>query len=263
MNSNLVVVRGAGDLATGILYALKNFGYDVVAAELKNPSSIRRTVSLCEAVYENTYTVENVTAERSTPATIPSVLAAGRIPVVIDRDAKIIASLRPGIVVDATIAKKNIGTTIDMAPMVIGVGPGFTAGSDVHAVVETKRGHMLGRVILKGAAEPNSGIPGVVNGYAMERVIYAPREGIIQNIRQIGDHVEAGETIATVDGEAVTARISGTLRGLIRDGYHVTEGFKTADVDPRDNPSHCYTISDKARLIGFGVLLAIKMLSQK
>lgn len=262
MADNLVVVRGAGDLATGVLYVLKNFGYTVVATELENPSSIRRTVSLCEAVYEGVFTVENITGERCEPGDIPAVLARGHIPVLVDPGASVIETLRPDVVVDAIIAKKNIGTAMNMAKIVVGVGPGFTAGRDVHAVVETNRGHDLGRVILNGSAQPDSGVPGVIGGYAKERVLYAPKAGRITNIKKIGDHVEAGEAVATVDGQPVLSAISGTLRGLIRDGYPVIKGFKTADVDPRDVSAHCHTISDKARLVGFGTLLAIQMLKK-
>lgn len=262
MNENLVFVRGAGDLATGIISILKTFGFDVVAAELANPASIRRSVALCEAVYEGAYTVEGFTAERCGPRDVQNILSKGRIPLLVDPEAENIRALNPGIVVDAIIAKKNTGTNMDMAKIVIGAGPGFTAGSDVHAVVETNRGHDLGRVILQGGAQADSGVPGVIGGYAKERVVYAPRAGVIRTIKKIGDHVEAGEVIATVEGEPVRANIGGVLRGLIRDGYPVFSGFKTADVDPRDVPAHCYTISDKARLIGFGVLQAIRILSK-
>ncbi len=258
-----MVVRGAGDLATGILYILKNFGYSVVATELAAPSAIRRTVSLCEAVYEGEFTVENITGELCRGKDVPRVLARGHIPVLVDPEAKIIQALKPDVVVDAIIAKKNLGTGLDMAKTVVGVGPGFTAGEDVHAVVETKRGHNLGRVILEGPAQRDSGVPGTVGGFARERVIYAPASGKIKNIAGIGSHVEAGQTIAKINDADVVANIGGTLRGLIRDGYPVTAGFKTADVDPRDVPEHCYTISDKARLIGFGTLLAIHTLSKE
>jgi len=261
MANGIVVVRGAGDIATGILYILKNFGYTTVATELEAPSSIRRTVSLCEAVYEGIYSVENITGEFCGHKDIRKVLSKGHIPVLVDPEASVIGALRPDIVVDAIIAKKNTGTSIDMAETVIGIGPGFVAGRDVHAVVETNRGHDLGRVILSGSAQADSGVPGLIGGYSKERVIYAPRAGRIKNIKNIGDHVQAGEAVAMVEGEPVLSHISGTLRGLIRDGYPVTKGFKTADVDPRDVSAHCRTISDKARLVGFGALLAIQILS--
>lgn len=261
MKAKLVVVRGAGDLATGILYTLYHFGYAVVAAELEHPSAIRRMVSFSEAVYEGRFTVENITAQRcDNPLELDSILKSGRIPILIDPQGKCIRDLSPDIVVDAILAKKNLGTSMDMAKIVIGAGPGFTAGKDVHAVVETKRGHDLGRVILSGQAERDTGIPGTVGGYSKERVIYSPKAGIINNIKKIGDSVQAGEAIAAVDGAAITSQISGILRGLIRDGFPVTQGFKIADVDPRGARDHCFTISDKARMIGFGTLHAIHML---
>jgi len=263
MNRKRIVVRGAGDLATGVIYILKNFGYDVIVTEIAKPSAIRRTVALCEAVYDGEKTVENITGVRCTGLKqIHDVLEAGHIPILIDPDSKIIDDIAPNIVVDAIIAKKNLGTSMRMAPIVIGLGPGFIAGQDVHAVIETSRGHMLGRMILKGSAMPNTGVPGVIGGYSHERVIYAPKAGIIKCLSKIGDHVQAGETIATVEGAPVKTKISGILRGIIRDGYVVTEGFKTADVDPRDVYDHCFSISDKARMIGFGTLFAINHFSK-
>ena len=261
MSKTLALVRGAGDLATGILYTLHQFGYAAVAAEQEYPSAIRRTVSFSEAVYEDRYTVENVTAERcEDPAGAAGILERGNIPVLIDPEGKCIRDLKPHIVVDAILAKRNVGTNMDLAPIVIGVGPGFTAGRDVHAVVETQRGHNLGRVILDGRAEPNTGIPGSIGGYSVERVIYSPAAGRIRNFKRIGDSIRPGEAIAAVGGVEIVSHIGGTLRGLIRDGFPVTEGFKIADVDPRDVYGHCFTISDKARLIGFGTLYAIRLL---
>lgn len=264
MRSKLAVVRGAGDLATGILYTLYHFGYAAIATELEHPSSIRRTVSFSEAVYDGSYTVENVTAERcDAPSDTGRILCDGRIPVLIDPEGKCIRDLKPDIVVDAILAKKNTGTHMGMAKIVIGAGPGFIAGRDVHAVVETKRGHNLGRVILSGQAEPDTGIPGTIGGYSRERVIYSPKTGMVRAVKKIGDSVLAGEAIATVEGAPIVSHISGTLRGLIRDGYYVAEGFKTADVDPRDVSGHCFTISDKARLIGFGTLFAVRLLEKR
>lgn len=264
MSTKLVIVRGAGDLATGILYTLYHFGYAVAATELEYPSSIRRTVSFSEAVYEGRYTVENVTAVRcDNPLDMNSILEEGSIPVLIDPDGKYIWEIKPDIVVDAMLAKKNLGTAMDMAKIVIGAGPGFIAGQDVHAVVETKRGHNLGRVILSGQAAADTGIPGTIAGYSKERVIYSPKAGKIRNIKKIGDFIRAGEAIATVDGDGVASNINGTLRGLIRDGYIVTKDFKIADVDPRDVYGHCFTISDKARMVGFGTLYAIHMLENR
>jgi xanthine dehydrogenase accessory factor len=264
MNRKRVIVRGAGDLATGVIYILKSFGFEVVATEVEKPSAIRRTVALCEAVYDGEKTVEDITAVRcSNLKEITDVLSASHVPILVDPQSLIIDDIKPYIVVDAIIAKKNLGTNMDMAPIVIGVGPGFTAKQDVHAVIETSRGHHLGRMILKGSAMPNTGVPGVMGGYSLERVIYAPKAGIIKCLKKIGDHVQTGETIATVEGTPVKTKISGILRGIIRDGYEVTEGFKTADVDPRDVYDHCFSISDKARMIGFGTLFAINHLMNK
>ena len=208
MSQKLVVVRGAGDLATGIIYTLYNFGYRVVSTELEHPSSIRRTVSLCEAIYEGTSSVENVAAELcKDPAEINRILSNGNVPILIDPDGEIIWDIKPDIVVDAILAKNNTGTLIDMAKIVIGVGPGFFAGKDCHAVVETKRGHTLGRVILDGGAEPNTGIPSAIGGYSIERVIYSPKAGIIRNIRKIGDQVKAGEVIAAIGDTEIKSKI--------------------------------------------------------
>lgn len=263
MKQRLAVVRGAGDLATGIIYILKSFGFLVVATEIERPTAIRRTVALSEAVYEGRAIVENITGVRcGDPAQIDRALQRGFVPIVVDPQSRIIDDLHPDIVVDAIVAKTNLGTTIDMADIVVGIGPGFYAGRDVHAVVETARGHNIGRAIFDGMAEADTGIPGVINGYGIERVNHSPKEGVIRCLRQIGDSVQAGEAIAFVDDAPVRAKIGGTLRGIIRDGYRVTEGFKIADVDPRDVHDHCFTISDKARMVGFGALFAINHLSK-
>ncbi len=258
MKGKFVVVRGAGDLATGVIYILKHFGFSVIATEIEKPSAIRRAVALSEAVYDGIATVEDITAARcDNEADIVKAFNLGYVPVLVDPKSDIINETKPDFVVDAIIAKKNLGTSKNMAPIVIGLGPGFCAGGDVHAVVETARGHELGRMILGGSAKPNTGVPGMIGGYSHERVIYAPKAGIISCHKQIGDHVQADEIIADVDGAPVKSKISGILRGLIRDGYEVTQGFKTADVDPRDVYDHCFSISDKARMIGFGTLFAI------
>jgi xanthine dehydrogenase accessory factor len=188
---------------------------------------------------------------------ILAALDVGQVPVVIDPRGEVITRLRPTVVVDAIMAKRNTGTKITDAPIVIGLGPGFTAGLDVHAVIETNRGHHLGRVILAGSAEPHTGVPGPTAGFTVERVLRAPCEGIFKGERRIGDAVEAGEVVASVDGRPVVAKISGVLRGLLADGLLVKAGAKVGDVDPRGVPEHCFTISDKARAIGGGVLEAV------
>ena len=258
---DLIVVRGAGDLATGTIHRLKKAGFRLLVLEAEHPAAIRRQVSLCEAVYEGEATVEGLRAVRiEALAQAEEVWNQNAVPVLVDPKGESIAQARPDVLVDAILAKKNLGTTRDMAPLTIALGPGFTAGVDVDLVVETKRGHRLGRIIREGAAIPNTGVPGVIGGYGAERVIHAEKAGVFRNVCAIGDIVSAGETIAeieTPDGirTPVTTRIAGILRGLLRDGYPVTPGFKVADVDPRrEELENCFLISDKARCIAGSVL---------
>lgn len=295
----LIICRGAGDLATGIIHRLHRAGHRVIALETDYPAAIRRQVSFCEAVYDGSAAVEGVTARlvpaladaetdtetysgiNDTPAAhiasekwdrsaIEAVLEAGEVPLLIDPKGESIALLRPDVVVDAIIAKKNLGTTIDMAPLVIGVGPGFTAGHDVHLVIESMRGHNLARIITDGMAQPNTGVPGNIAGFTSERVIHAPAAGYIHDVRKIGDIVQKGDEIARIypDKESydnalseyvpVNATITGIIRGLIREGYYFREGFKIADIDPRESElTNCFTISDKARSIAGSVLEAV------
>ena len=295
----LIICRGAGDLATGIIHRLHRAGHRVIALETDYPAAIRRQVSFCEAVYDGSAAVEGVTArlvpaladaesdtetysgENDTPAAhivsekwdssaIEAVLEAGEVPLLIDPKGESIALLKPDVVVDAIIAKKNLGTTIDMAPLVIGVGPGFTAGQDVHLVIESMRGHNLARIITDGMAQPNTGVPGNIAGFTSERVIYAPAAGYIHDVRKIGDIVQKGDEIARIypDKESydnalseyvpVNATITGIIRGLIREGYYFRKGFKIADIDPRESEiTNCFTISDKARSIAGSVLEAV------
>jgi xanthine dehydrogenase accessory factor len=260
IGESLVIVRGGGDLATGTIHRLHSAGYPVLVLEAEHPAAIRRQVAISEAVYEGHATVEGMEALLiQNMEEIPAVIAAGKVPVLVDPEGKSIETLKPYVVVDAILAKKNLGTRRDMAPFTIALGPGFTAGEDVDVVIETKRGHNLGRVIRCGSAFPNSGIPGNIGGYTSERVIHAEAEGILRNVRSIGDIVEKGETIARIEmaeGELlVPASITGIIRGLIRDGYPVTKGFKIADIDPRkEELKNCFTISDKARCIAGSVL---------
>lgn len=269
----LIICRGGGDLATGIVHRLFRAGFPVLVLETDSPAAIRRQVSFSEAVYDGTATVEGVTAERIASADRASVnhmLEEGRVPLLVDPEGSSIPLLKPDIVVDAIIAKKNLGTAKEMAPLVIGVGPGFTAGEDVDLVVESMRGHNLARIFTTGSALPNTGIPGNIGGFTKERVLHAETAGYMKNIRQIGDIVEKGEEIAriyekmTEDGTfsgsyvSVEASISGMIRGLIREGYHFQKGFKIADIDPRESElANCFTISDKARSIGGSVLEAV------
>ena len=269
----LIICRGGGDLATGIVHRLFRAGFPVLVLETDSPAAIRRQVSFSEAVYDGTATVEGVTAERiasANRASVNHVLEEGRVPLLVDPEGSSIPLLKPDIVVDAIIAKKNLGTAKEMAPLVIGVGPGFTAGEDVDLVVESMRGHNLARIFTAGSALPNTGIPGNIGGFSKERVLHAEAAGYMKNIRQIGDIVEKGEEIAriyekmTEDGTfsgsyvSVEASISGIIRGLIREGYHFQKGFKIADIDPRESElANCFTISDKARSIGGSVLEAV------
>lgn len=262
--SAVVLVRGAGDLATGTILRLHNCGFRVLAVECARPSAIRRRAAFCEAVFDGAATVEGVTArliDRIEQA--DAVWNAGEIPLIVDETAVCAAACAPTVLVDAILAKRNLGTTRDMAPITIGLGPGFTAGGDVDAVVETMRGHRLGRVIYDGAALPNTGVPGSIAGFAAERVIHAPASGAMTFVRSpepvdIGSIVRKGQTIGFVGGVPVTATLDGVLRGLIREGYPVTEGLKIADIDPRaQEVQNCTTVSDKARAIAGGVLEAM------
>lgn len=254
----LVVIRGAGDLATGVAHRLHRSGFRVVMTELAEPLAIRRTVSFSEAVARGSVEVEGISARRAASVLETlKILRTGAIPVLVDPDGSLIPQLGPDVLVDVRMAKRNLGTRLSDAPVVIGLGPGFTAGEDVHAVIETNRGHNLGRVILKGRAEPDTGVPGEIAGRSAERVVRAVASGRFTPRREIGETVRAGEVLGDIDGWAVTAPIDGTLRGLIRDGTLVTAGLKIGDVDPRAAREHCFTISDKARAIGGAVLEAI------
>lgn len=272
---DLIVVRGAGDLATGTIHRLKKAGFRLLVLEAEHPAAIRRQVALSEAVYAGSARVEDVEAVRMDvdlaekknrkellEPEMERIWKKDGVPVLVDPAGLSIAALRPAVVVDAILAKKNLGTTKEMASLVIALGPGFTAGEDVDVVIETKRGHNLGRVIRSGSAVPNTGIPGIIGGYGKERVMHAQAEGILRNAASIGDIVEARAVIAEIETEngtvPVEASLSGLLRGLIRDGYPVTKGFKIADIDPRkEELQNCFTISDKARCIAGSVLEVI------
>lgn len=252
-----VVIRGAGDIATGVALRLYRSGFSLVMCEIPVPTSIRRTVCFSEAVRLGEVEVEGVTARRAELEEVPELVDRGIIPVLVDPEAACVEALEPDAVVDAILAKKNLGTAMDMAPVVVAVGPGFTAGEDCHAVVETMRGHYLGRAIYEGSALPNTNIPGLIGGYAGERVLRAPADGLFQGARQIGDRVKAGDVAGYVDGVPMVCTIDGVLRGLIADGVSVTRGLKSGDVDPRCAPDHCLCASDKALAVGGGVLEAL------
>jgi selenium-dependent molybdenum hydroxylase system protein, YqeB family len=262
----LVVVRGAGDLATGTIARLLRSGFAVIALEAEKPTAIRRTVALSEAVYEGEAQVAGIVGLKVASTDEALRIAregGGRVPILVDPDGLVIEALEPMALVDAIIAKRNLGTRRSMARIVVALGPGFEAPADAHAVVETNRGHDLGRVIYEGAAEPNTGTPGIIGGRGAERVVHAPAAGLIETLCEIGDAVRAGQQIAAIrDAETGTRTIvesplDGTLRGLIRPGLSVPAGLKIADVDPRGVRAHCYSVSDKARAIAGGVLEAI------
>lgn len=255
MGKDLIVVRGGGDIATGVIQKLHRAGFLVLVLEAERPMAIRRTVSLCEAVRCGAATVEDITARRvQTQEDMRRCWDAGEVPLAVDPAGDWIARLSPGWVVDAILAKRNLGTRMDMAPAVIALGPGFTAGVDAHAVVETMRGHDLGRLILQGGALPNTGIPGELGGKSAERVIHAPCQGEVRHRKAIGDVVEKGEAVLLVGDTPCCAPFSGLLRGLIAE-MPVRKGAKIADIDPRTDVDW-HTISDKARCIGGGVLEA-------
>ena len=259
----LAVIRGAGDLASAIALRLVRSGIQVAMTEIAHPLTVRRTVAFSEAVRLGRTTVEGIEARLVRDAReVAEVLEqAAAIPVLVDPECRCIAEFSPDVVVDAILAKRNLGTTMDMAPVVIGVGPGFTAGVDCHAVVESMRGHTLGRAYCEGSALPNTAIPGLVGGFAGERVLRATADGLFRGVAAIGDRVEAGQVVAySGDGEVV-AMISGVLRGLVADGVYVTKGLKCGDVDARGDASYCDLVSDKGLAIAGGVLEAILRLS--
>lgn len=265
---NLVVVRGAGDIATGAIQKLAHAGFDVVALEVPHPMAIRWKAALCPALHEGRWTVEDLTGVRVETAETALALfeswdeTSFPVAVLADPDARSLEALRPIALVDAILAKRNCGTHMGMAPVTVGCGPGFTATEDVHLVVETMRGHFLGKVLLTGSALPNTGVPGLIAGRAAERVLHSPAPGVVEARRGIGDVVAEGETICVITGPhgrtEVKATIAGVIRGMIPDGFEVPERFKIADVDPRlEMVDCCDTISDKSRAVGGGALDAV------
>lgn len=253
-----ILVRGAGEMASGIAYRLFRSHLKVALTEIAQPLAVRRKVSFCEAVWDGAAQVEGVRSRRVESAgQFDAVLAAGEIPVLVDPGLACREAWRPHALLDAAVAKRNLGTHRDMAELVVGFGPGFTAGVDVDLVVETNRGHDLGRLLFEGGAEPNTGVPGSTLGYAGERVLRCPRDGTFEALAEIGDRVEAGQAVGRVAGVEVRAEIPGVLRGLLRPGLAVTKGLKAGDVDPRGVREHCFTISEKARALGGSALEAV------
>ncbi|MDJ0953175.1 MAG: selenium-dependent molybdenum cofactor biosynthesis protein YqeB [Acidimicrobiia bacterium] len=254
---HLIVVRGGGDLATGAIYRLQRAGFPIVVLELEQPLAIRRTVSVASAVLEDRALIEDIDAMRIDDIEEAlEVARSGAIPVLVS-PTLIQLPWEPSVVVDARIAKHNIDTTINDAPFVVGLGPGFNAGVDCHAVVETMRGHYLGRVIWDGEATPNTGEPGVIGGKSGERVVRAPTFGVLSWKVNIGDLVAAGDVLGDINGVPIRSRIGGVVRGLLAPGYEVEWNWKLADIDPRCDTSACFEISDKALAIGGGVVEAV------
>jgi xanthine dehydrogenase accessory factor len=266
---NLIIVRGGGDLATGTIHRLRRCGFPVIALETKNPGAIRRRVSFSEAVYDGVSEVEGVTCQLALSVMhAMEIIRSGDIAMLVDERCDILKEIQPWALVDCIMAKKNLGTTRDMAKKTIAIGPGFTAGKDVDLVIETKRGHDLGRIIESGRASEDTEVPGLIEGFASERVIYSAYSGVLRNTAQIGDLVKKGETIAIVLGDEgqhpVQAEISGVLRGNIWVGFLVHKGLKIADIDPRQSErSNCFTISDKARCIAGSVLEGLLYLDKR
>ncbi len=255
----VVLIRGAGEMASAVAHRLHQSHFKICMLEVSQPLAVRREVSFCEAIYDSEKEVEGVRAKLiSKPEQIQSVWKEGKIPLLVDPDLKKTKHfLKPDVIIDAIMAKKNLGTQINDAPLVIGLGPGFTAGKDVHIVIETNRGHHLGRVIRNGTAEPDTGIPGDIGGYAVQRVLRTMKKGTFHPYKEIGDRVNKGSVVAVVDDFPVIAEISGVVRGLLREGIEVKKGMKVGDIDPRGKKELCFTISDKARAIGGGALEAI------
>lgn len=263
----LVIIRGGGDLATGVAESLYLAGFKILILDIEKPSSIRRTVCFSEAIYDGKIKVEGIECQKVFSKDEMDLCWDKKIiPIMVDESGEIIKELKPNVVVDSIIAKKNLGTNKSMAPITIALGDGFEAGKDVDIVIETMRGHNLGRIITEGRALKNTGIPGEIKGVSKDRVIYSPEKGRFFAIKKIGDIVEKNEVIGFVDNIEVRGKITGVLRGTIRDGYFVKKGMKIGDIDPRlDEKENCFTISDKARALGGAVLKAIfyKIMKEK
>ncbi|WP_413701809.1 selenium-dependent molybdenum cofactor biosynthesis protein YqeB [Psychromonas sp. KJ10-10] len=261
-SNKLVVIRGAGDIATGIAVRLHNCGFKVVMTDIALPTMIRSSVSFGQCLYGKAQQVEGITAvEAKDCQAVFDILNQQQIPVIIDEDASLIKQLKAPFLVDAILAKRNLGTHKSMAPITIALGPGFNAGIDCDAVIETNRGHYLGRVIYQGPSQENTGIPGNIAGFTYQRVVRSPCTGIFKSVVKLGDIVKEGDLIAQVNDKPVVAPLNGMVRGLLNDGLEVEQNFKIADIDPRGLKADYTTVSDKARAIGGGVLEAMLHLS--
>ncbi|MCJ7723400.1 MAG: selenium-dependent molybdenum cofactor biosynthesis protein YqeB [Anaerolineales bacterium] len=255
----IILIRGGGDLASGVALRLHHVGLKIVITELSQPLAVRRLVSFGEAVYSHRITVEDVTASFVTAeAEVPAILAIGEIPVLIDPSATILNSSLPiKVIVDARMTKRQPDLVMDIAPLVIGLGPGFIPGMNCHTAIETNRGNSLGRVYTKSKPEADTGTPDTVAHQQAERVLRAPANGVLINHTNICDHLEPGQVIAEVNGIPIKAPFKGVLRGLLHDGLSIQRGLKIGDLDPRDDPQYCTMVSDKSLAIGGGVLEAI------
>ncbi|MCK5695611.1 MAG: EF2563 family selenium-dependent molybdenum hydroxylase system protein [Desulfobacula sp.] len=255
----IIAIKGAGEMATGLACRLFQSNFkNIFMMEIQSPMAVRRQVSFCEAVHDEEIIVEGLKAKKVSDINeIRSAWESNSIPVIVDPAWEFIKAIRPHVVIDAIIAKKNLGTNLSEAPLVIGLGPGFEAGKDVHMAIETNRGHNLGRIILKGCPEPNTGAPGNINGYTIERVLRSPCTGIFTSSLSIGTLVKKNDVIGYVDNQPVITQIDGIIRGQIRNNINVTDKLKIGDIDPRGNVEYCTTISEKARAIGGSVLEAI------
>lgn len=259
-----VIVRGGGDIASGVIHRLFMSGFKVIVLEVEEPLSIRRTVSFSQAIYDGEVSVEGVKGVKAKNLEeIEKIIKNNQVPIISDKNGDMISKIKPMAVIDAILAKKNLGTNKDMARVTIGIGPGFNAGEDVDLVIESNRGHYLGRVIHKGRAIKNTSVPGSVMGYDNERVIRATSDGIVKATYKIGDKVEKGDIVCKVGDNSIKTEISGILRGMIMDGLYVKKGLKIGDVDPRGIKDYAFTISDKARAIGGAVLEGILYLENK
>ena len=253
-----ILIRGAGEMASGVAHRLYQCHFKIAITEVEEPTAVRRTLAFAEAVYEGNQTIEGVKAVRvENYEEAQRIWTASAIPLFVDPKAKVREILQPDVLIDGIMAKKNSDTAMTDARLVIGIGPGFTAGENVHAVIESNRGYHLGRVLWQGQAEPDTGVPSSVGGQTEARVFRAPQSGLFQAVSKIGDMVDAGQAVAEVNGIPIRAAISGQIRGLLRSGIHVSQGMKAGDIDPRGERGYCYTISDKARAIAGGVLEAI------
>ena len=253
-----ILVRGGGDLASGVVVRLHRAGWQVIVTELPQPLAVRRYVSFAQAVYDGSVRVEEVPGQRANNlGEAQSILDQGSVAIMVDPSLELAKPFAPHVLIDGRMRKKSPESGLDAAPLVIGLGPGFTAGKDCHAVVETNRGPFLGRVIWEGQAQEDTGVPEVVGNYRNERVLRSPVNGVVEPLVDIGAHVREGETIARVAGQAVTAPFNGILRGLAHGGLAVNAGEKIGDVDPRDDPKLAWLVSDKSLSVGGGVLEAI------